>query len=214
MIVERAATAFRETDGDLRKVVEAIIYSPEFYSPSVYRAKIKSPFEFAVSAVRALDGYVTLDVPIPLNRLLAMENGATFGRGGGGTARRQSLDLHIMDLGQPLFAYQAPTGYPEDSRKWVSTGALIARMNFALTLTSHNVIDTIVAPRSLVQDADIDKPELVLDRLNQVLLEGEMTAPTRATLEKQALGGEETGNTVNVLQLTALMLGSPEFQRH
>ncbi len=215
VIVDRAAAVFRQTDGDLRKVVEAIIYSPEFYSPAVFRAKIKSPFEFAVSSVRALDGYITLDPPMPLPRLLAMENGATFGRGGSGTARRQSLDLHIMDLGQPLFAYQAPTGYPEDSRKWVSTGALIARMNFALTLTSHNVLDALVAPRSLIQDADIDKPDLVLDRLNQVLLQGELTAQTRATLQQQALGQQESGNnTINVLQLTALMLGSPEFQRH
>ena len=218
-LVDRVAGVFRATDGDLRKVVEAIIYSPEFYAPSNYRAKIKSPFEFAVSAVRAAGGTITpagSDGP-PLTARLAMETVATFGRGADriANARRKTLNLSITQLGQPLFAYQAPTGYPEDSRKWVNTGALIARMNFSITLAERNFIDVAVVPDTLVRGADIDKPELVLNRLNEVLLQGRMSDATRATLEKQALGphaGE--ASTVNVPQLTALMLGSPEFQRH
>jgi hypothetical protein len=118
-------------------------------------------------------------------------------------------------MGQPLFAYQAPTGYPEDSRKWVNTGALVSRMNFALALAEHKVVDVSVAPSDLIRGADIDKPDLVLDRLNQAFLQGELTAPTRATLEKQmAANGAGTASTVNTAELTALIIGSPEFQRH
>jgi uncharacterized protein (DUF1800 family) len=218
-LVERVAEVFRTTDGDLRKVVESIIYSPEFYSPATYRAKIKSPFEFAVSAVRAAGGTMAADASAgpPLTARLAMETGATFGRGMDrvANARRKTLNLSIIELGQPLFAYQAPTGYPEDSRKWVNTGALIARMNFSLALAERNFVDVNLATDNLVHGVDIDKPELVLNRLNQVLLQGRMSDSTRATLEKQTFGPRNgDAATINVPQLAALMLGSPEFQRH
>jgi hypothetical protein len=146
-----------------------------------------------------------------------METGATFGRGMDrlANARRKTLNLSIIELGQPLFAYQAPTGYPEDSRKWVNTGALIARMNFSLALAEHNFVDVNLTTDNLLRGVDIDKPELVLNRLNQVLLQGRMSDSTRATLEKQALSPRDgDATTVNVSQIAALMLGSPEFQRH
>ena len=153
----------------------------------------------------------------PLIARLAMETGATFGRGMDriATARRKTLNLSIIELGQPLFAYQAPTGYPEDSRKWVNTGALISRMNFSLALAERTFVDVSLATDNLVRGVDIDKPDLVLNRLNQVLLQGRMSDATRATLEKQAFGAhDDNTSTINVPQLTALMLGSPEFQRH
>ena len=52
-LVDRAAAKFRETGGDIREVVRTIVTSPEFFSAEAYRAKVKSPFEFVVSAVRA-----------------------------------------------------------------------------------------------------------------------------------------------------------------
>ena len=52
-LVDRAAARFRETDGDLREVMRTILTSPEFLSPDAYRAKVKTPFEFVVSALRA-----------------------------------------------------------------------------------------------------------------------------------------------------------------
>ena len=213
-LVDRIAGVFLQTDGDLRQVVQAIIYSSEFFSPQAYRAKIKSPFEFAVSAVRATGGKITSDDFVPMDRRLAMEAGATFGRGMErlASAKRKSLNIQIIEMGQPLFAHQAPTGYPEDSRKWVNTGALISRMNFALALAEHKLTDVSVTPADLIHGVDIDKPGIVLDRLNQVFLQGELTVPTRATLEKHVTGGE--ASTVNIPELTALILGSPEFQRH
>ena len=218
-LVDRATGVFRSTNGDLRKVVEAIIYSPEFYSSAAYRSKIKSPFEFAVSAVRATGGTMNPDATggPPLVARLAMETGATFGRGGDriANARRKTLNLSIGELGQPLFAYQAPTGYPEDSRKWINSGALIARMNFALALTEQNLIDVSGDTGNLLKGVDIDKPDRVIDQFNQVLLQGQLSDATRATLQKQMLNQQdEKTSTVNVAQLTALMLGSPEFQRH
>src|SRR5262249_26303442 len=52
-LVDRAAERFRETKGDVREVVRTIVTSPEFFAPETYRAKVKTPFEFVASAVRA-----------------------------------------------------------------------------------------------------------------------------------------------------------------
>jgi uncharacterized protein (DUF1800 family) len=108
-LVERAARRFKETNGDIREVVRTIVTSPEFFAPAAYRAKIKSPFEFVVSAVRATRADTLNAVPIV-----------------------QSL----RGLGMPLYMCQPPTGYPDKAEAWVNTGALLNRMNFAVALTT------------------------------------------------------------------------------
>ncbi|MDQ3622989.1 MAG: DUF1800 domain-containing protein [Verrucomicrobiota bacterium] len=215
-LVERAARTFRESEGDLRKVVETIITSPEFFSPPAIRAKLKSPFEFAVSAVRATGGHVATGNPPPVKVRSVLEGAATMGYGGElvSSSKKKSLNWCIYEMGQPLFAFQAPTGYPEDSRQWVSAGALISRLNFALALTGGSVADASVEPRDLIQGADTDRPGEVLDCVLQKLLNGEASAATRETLLKNMTSAEGPGATVNVSQVIALVLGSPEFQRH
>ena len=215
-LVERVAKVFTDTDGDLRKVVEAVVTSPEFNSPAAYRSKVKSPFEFAVSSFRATGG--KFDQPaVPMWGKVGRvaEGAATLGYGTDrlSNAKRKSLNWHVYDMGQPLFAFAAPTGYPEVSSKWVSPGALIDRLNFAIALTEQEVIGVRIAPEKLTQGADADQPQVVLDRLSEALLHGEMTAPTRKTLQKNGLPQAGEAKTVNVAKLTALILGSPEFQR-
>jgi len=214
-LVDRTAKVFLDTQGDLRKVVESIVTSPEFFSPKAYRSKIKSPFEFAVSAVRAADGEFVPQGPLA-GKILAIREGAgTIGYGGEKltASQHKSLNWSVYDMGQPLFSFAAPTGCPEVSAKWVSPGALIERLNFAMALTGQNVVDVRLQPDKLLEGVDADQPKAVLDRLSQQLLNGEMTPSTRQVLEKNALPQEGESKTVNVAKLTALILGSPEFQR-
>ena len=107
-LVDRAAQRFRATDGDIRETVRAIVTSPEFFANEAYRAKVKTPFEFVVSAIRATG----------TEALTALPFAAT-----------------LRDLGMPLYMCQPPTGYADRAEAWVNTGALIGRMNFALALT-------------------------------------------------------------------------------
>ena len=58
-LVDRMAQTFTKTDGDLRAVMETMFTSPEFFSEGAWQAKMKSPFEMVVSAVRALGGEAT-----------------------------------------------------------------------------------------------------------------------------------------------------------
>jgi uncharacterized protein (DUF1800 family) len=111
-LVDRAAKTFLQTDGDLRAVVQAIVTSPEFFAAASMHAKIKSPFEFIVSALRATDANVVDPAPIV------------------GT---------IAQLGEPLYFCLPPTGYPDRADAWVNTGVLFSRMNIATSLASNNL---------------------------------------------------------------------------
>ena len=203
-LVERATKTFRDTDGDIRRVVVTIITSPEFFSAEAYRAKIKTPLEIVASSVRAVDG----DVQAP---------GAPGSQQpGGGLALAQQVNK----LGEPLYQQQPPTGYPDEAEAWVNTGALLNCMNFALGLTANRVPGVRVDLSRAVGSADRRKPEQVLDALLRSVLQGQATPQTRSVLAAQlddpeitrATTGDRGPANTDVEKLAALVLGSPEFQ--
>jgi uncharacterized protein (DUF1800 family) len=63
--VSRVATVFRDTSGDLRATVRAVLLDAEFTSPAVVRSQYKTPVEHFTGAMRALDikteGYGIID---------------------------------------------------------------------------------------------------------------------------------------------------------
>jgi uncharacterized protein (DUF1800 family) len=214
VLVDRVAKKWAETQGDLRAVVAEIAYAPEFYARAHARSKIKSPFEFAVSSVRALGaGVTTPDARDAYGLARFRMEGAGLlypnGRRGNTLGMRASVPQSIAQMGQPLFAYQAPTGYSEDSRRWVSSGALIARLNFALALAQRQVAHVQMPEKTILDGLSGDDHEAVLQRLDAALLGGAMTPATRATLARQM----KPGTPADPVKLTALVLGSPEFQR-
>jgi uncharacterized protein (DUF1800 family) len=111
-LVDRLAKVYLETGGDVRRMLAALAGSPEFWSREAVGAKIKSPFELTASALRTLDARVT--------------------------DPRETLRW-IARMGQPLYAYQAPTGYPDRATAWVNTGSLLNRMNFGLELAAGRI---------------------------------------------------------------------------
>jgi len=217
-LVDRIAGVFTQTDGDLRQVTEAILTSPEFLSPDTYGNKIKSPLEFAVSAVRATNSTLIAKQPPPYDKLIpTVEGSAVLGREQAADRlakmKRDSLNWHIYELGEPLFACTPPTGYKEVSKFWVSPGALIERLNFAMALTQQEVADVRFNPQGILGGADLDSPQAVLDHCVAVLLQNNISDSTRNVLEQTALPKPEESQTVNPSKLIALLIGSPEFQR-
>jgi uncharacterized protein (DUF1800 family) len=160
-LVDRAAARFTETNGDLREVTRAILTSPEFVSADAYRAKVKTPFEFIVSAVRGT---------------------------GADIEDARPLVRQAQEQGMPLYQCQPPTGYKDTADAWVNTGALVGRMNFALSLASNKLRGIAVS----------QAPPSASD-----LVSGELSESTRATIAK----------ATSAPQIAALTLGSPEFQR-
>jgi uncharacterized protein (DUF1800 family) len=188
-LVERMAQTFSKTDGDIREVLRVVFNSPEFWAPENYRAKIKTPFEMTVSAVRAI---------------------------GAETNGNPAFHRWITQMGEGLFLAQPPTGYPDTSEHWVNTGALLVRMNFALALSANRIPGTRVNLDKLGISLDTSGRGQVIDSFAKLLLRGEMSPQTRATIDKtlneQSIAQSNTAQ-VEIARLVGLILGSPEFQR-
>jgi uncharacterized protein (DUF1800 family) len=172
-LVERAARRFRETGGNIREVVRTIVTSPELFAPESYRAKVKSPFEFVVSAVRATGIDMSNAMP---------------------------LVMAVRTLGMPLYGCQPPTGYSDKAEAWVNSGALLNRMNFAVSLTASRQ-ERGAGVRPL--QARGATSSVTSDALIASALAGELSDTTAATVAKATTSS----------QALALVLGSPEFQR-
>ncbi len=136
-LVDRMAQTFTKTDGDLRAVLQTMFTSPEFFSEGAWQAKVKSPFEMVVSAVRAL-GADTTD---------------TF-----------ALVQKVADLGEPLYNKLEPTGYPNTGDAWLSTAGIMGRMNFSAALASGLVPGMKLDPSRL---ASKDEPGIARDLLGR-----------------------------------------------
>ena len=215
-LVQKCMDTWQKTAGDLRDIVKTIVTSPEFYASTAMRKKIKSPFEYAISSVRALNGTLDPTALVSTRQIAREANGLIRPPQGGGflDVNTNTLLGQIATMGEPLFQYQAPTGFPEDSRKWVSSGALISRLNFSLALTGGRIQDVKLDDPS--EDAGIGMdPETAIDRLSDQILHGGVSPSTRATLVNEAKPGESGSGRSSMTPATiaALLLGSPEFQR-
>ena len=131
-LVDRAAETFRKTDGDIRAVVKAIVTSPEFLAPAARAAKVKTPFEFVVSAARATGAEVD---------------------------DARALAGRIAAMGMPLYLQQPPTGYKDTADAWVSTSGLLARLNLALDLAAGQVRGVSADPSRPVSAQTLGSPE-------------------------------------------------------
>jgi uncharacterized protein (DUF1800 family) len=215
-LVNRVAKAFQDSKGDIKTTLKAIFSDKEFYAPENYRAKIKTPFELAVSAIRTI-GADTNSGPA----ILAMLN----------------------KLGEVPYGYQAPTGYPETAEDWVNAGALLERLNFAVALASNRIpgtkadlkifegkdkaaiLDKTIAG-VLAGDISPNTRTMLLKQIEQPLPEVKSPNEVEDDLEMPNMRPQGQGGRMNrqarllapsgnaeVFKVVSLVLGTPEFQR-
>ena len=197
-LVDRVAEVFTRTEGDIRQVVRAILTSPDFYSPKYYRNKIKSPLELAASAIRAT---------------------------GASTDGAQPIIQAISRMGGALYLCQPPTGYSEDSSRWLSSATLLERMNFAVALIGNRLNGTRVDVSRFVAADAMKSPGRLLEELLAVLIHSDVSKDTRENLARvldqqrakmmPAKYDERTAqrNREQVVSgVAALILGAREFQ--
>jgi len=154
--VDDAVAAWERSSGDMREVVRAIVRGPDFWAPENIRAKVKTPLEFVVSAVRAV---------------------------GGDPDTTPRLAQVVARLGQPLYRHVAPDGYPEREAAWVNSGALLDRMNVAVALAAGRLPGVTVALDSLAL-ATADAEQLMA-AVNDGILGGTMSDNTRRVIREQ-----------------------------
>lgn len=214
-LVNRVAQAFQKSEGDIKTTLRALFSDPEFFAPENYRAKIKTPFELAISAIRAI---------------------------GADTNSSPALLALINKMGEIPYGYQAPTGYGDTAEDWVNTGALLERMNFAVALASNRIPQTRVDLKKFEAKS---KPEILNKAIAEILdgevsaatrttllkqLEKPLIEPKVAEVKEEMddsmiAGGQgrrglgqqarllQPSGNVEVFKVVGLILGSPEFQR-
>jgi uncharacterized protein (DUF1800 family) len=181
-LVDRMAQSFLESGGDIKTVLRTMFSSAEFWAPAAEKAKVKTPLEFVVSAVRASGAQVN---------------------------NAQGLVQALDRLGMPLYGMQTPNGYSWMSEPWVSTGALVTRMNFALVMAGDKLPGTrtdwikllgsaasggggmaakpVAVAKEGMASADIDPEVAVKEARLEVLLLGQpVSERTRATVISQS----------------------------
>ncbi|MBA2335812.1 MAG: DUF1800 domain-containing protein, partial [Blastocatellia bacterium] len=215
--VGRIANSFHKSGGDIKTTLKALFSDKEFFAPENYRAKIKTPFELAISSIRTLN--------------------ADTNAGGG-------LLTMLNKLGEVPYGYQAPTGYPDSAEDWVNTGALLERLNFAVAIASNRIPGTVVnlkafegTGKSQVLDRAIREilggeisagtKATLLKQIEQPLPEVKAGVETEdAAVEMQAMAGQGQRGRMNrqarllppsgnpeVFKVVSFVLGTPEFQR-
>ncbi len=190
-LVDRMTQTFLKKHGDIREVLRTMFRSPEFWAPEAYRAKVKTPLEFVVSAVRASGAQVD-------------DTRALLGT--------------LNNMGMMLYGMQPPTGYSMKAEAWVNSSALLGRMNFALGLAAGKVRGVSVDTAQLASGAGDAQQALVA--LESVLLAGDVSKQTHETISKQLDDPQisqrrldDASRPPNMAAIAGLILGSPEFQR-
>ncbi len=189
-LVNRMTQAFLKTDGDLREVMRTMIAAKEFWSEGAYQAKIKSPLELVVSALRATDADVS----------------SAF-----------VLSNIIQKLGEPLYRKIEPTGYSNTNADWVSSAGLLDRMNFAIALT-HNRIPGVSINTSAWQSGAQRDPmnlaRLVLEtEPSPATRQAIQKALANQQLQEELTRNAKAGPPQIPSLIAGLAIGSPDFQR-
>jgi uncharacterized protein (DUF1800 family) len=234
-LIIKMSKTFEEHDGDIKKILTTMVNSPEFWNKESQRAKTKSPFEYAISSVRALDA----DIVAPFQ-----------------------LYQWITRMGQKLYSYAAPTGFPDRAQYWINTGSLLNRMNFGLTLASRKIPGIKIDLAALNGNHEPESAEAALPIYAKIMLperdlqstllrltpminspiisknideavkkdqlpdEGmksetesmheEVEEPVKAKPKKSIIGTDTKntfGDNMMLSQVVGIIIGSPEFQR-
>jgi uncharacterized protein (DUF1800 family) len=204
-LVDQMTKTFLKKKGDIREVLLTLFHAPEFWDDTAYRAKVKTPLEFVASAVRATGAEV--DDALPLTR-------------------------QLNNMGMPLYGAQPPTGYSMKAEAWVSSSALLNRMNFALALTSGKIKGVKVDATQLTgSNSSSSNPALTLSALEASLLASGVSRQTHDSIASQMEAARKNGaqpkpdkktspgktdnasRPPDVSVIAGLLLGSPEFQR-
>ena len=178
-LVDQMAKTFTKTDGDIAAVIATLAQSRVFWAEAKKRSKMKSPFELAVSSLRALEA----DVKNP-----------------------QPMMRWFDRMGEPLYGYLPPTGFPDYAESWANSGTLIARMNFGIHLATGRING--VTLKQLPKDSSGLTTEEALAMYSKLLLPAQDTSAIVSEV-KQTIPADAERKEVQVI---SMLLGSPEFQ--
>jgi uncharacterized protein (DUF1800 family) len=226
-LVDRMAATYMSTDGDIKAILHTLVQSPEFNSRKYFRNKVKTPMEFLASAFRttATDPanpgalvntintmgmrlyyalpptgyYITADHWMNSTALVDRLNFA-YALTGNKFANQRFDSAHVLALGlmaQPASTAANPTTAANTPRAKYSEALLTTEINTNLPNQPP--------PNATGQD-------IALHVLESTLIGGDVSAQTNQLIRKQIADLPAANSTETLNLLTALVMGSPEFQ--
>jgi uncharacterized protein (DUF1800 family) len=216
--------AYEKSGHSMREVMRTLMLSPQFSSAKAYRSRLKSPVEFTVGALRALD---------------VQYSGA-------------GLPAMTTAMGQTLFEVPNVAGWPGDkvSALWMNSGTWMARLNYIDMLlagsknaaaknatgkkataknaqsgqSSQNNQYEPLDLQGIINNNHIDTPEHFVDYFAGFLLDGKLDADRRTQLltyfnskdskaaQQITLSGGKQYPLSRVRGTLYLLMASPEYQ--
>jgi len=227
-LVDRMAATYLSTDGDIKAILRTLVQSPEFNSKKYFRNKVKTPMEFVASAFRTtatepvnpgalVNTLKTMGMPLyyalpPTGYYITagqwMNSTALVDRlnfayslTGNKFANQKFDSAHVLALG--LMSQPASSPNPEMSTTEHSNRAKFSEA--LLTAELHNGTANQPPPDAAGQD-------IALHVLEDTLIGSAVSTQTNQLIHKQ-IAEIPTANSTDTLNLlTALVMGSPEFQ--
>ena len=181
----KLAAIYLKTNGDIKAMLRPLLLSPELLHAPPI---LKRPFDFLVSALRAVNADTD-----------------------GGPA----IQKHLARMGQPLYQWPMPDGYPDKTAAW--TGSLLARWNFAFALTSGGIEGTAVDLSELMRVAGASSDQAYAAALMQMILARRAGTRTEQPLHDKLLTHlarvpRPRDDRPPLAEAAALLLATPDFQ--
>lgn len=209
-LIDQMVNTFETRNGNIAAVLTTMVYAPEFWQKDILREKTKSPFELVISSIRGLDAHIQTP---------------------------DQLYTWISRMGQDIYHYQAPTGFPDNARYWINTGALLNRMNFGLAVSGGRIPGIHVDLARINQYREPESTAAAMHTYGSLIMPGRDLSPTFLRLtpmltapdleRKVGKAAMQTDTSItgsrqsqmltpagNMLaQVVGILIGSPEFQR-
>lgn len=223
-LVDRMAATYLSTDGDIKAILRTLVQSPEFNSRKYFRNKVKTPMEFLASAFRAAATdpvnpgalvntintmgmrlyyalpptgyYITADHWMNSTALVDRLNFA-YALTGSKFANQKFDSAHVLALG--LMAQPASPNANQT-----------ASVNTSHAKYSEAILMTEIGPNTPPPDASGE--DIALHVLESTLIGGDVSVQTNQLIRKQIAQLPATSSIDTLNLLTALVMGSPEFQ--
>ncbi len=178
---DKMADIYLKTDGDITQMLRPMLLSKEIQSASPI---LKRPFDYAVSAMRAL-------------------NADTDGGKG--------IQMHLTQMGQPLFQWPMPDGYPDRTSAW--TGSILARWNFATALCTEGVSGTSINWKKLQERIPGgDKNETTKQLMELITAHRADDASSKMRNQRIVKHVSTATKGKPHMQIASLIVASPDFQ--
>ena len=190
-VVEKSAAAYLNHNTDIRAALRPILLDALTDSAS-NKPILKRPLDYVATSLRAI--------------------AADSDCGG-------NLQKHLAAMGQPLYLWPMPDGFPEKASSW--SGSMLPRWNYALALTSNTIKGTDVdlqVPLTNLMTAKSASDAAILDTMMETVYNRPHNAVELAAVRKQVAShierARQSGLTEKavLVETAALLFAAPPFQ--